>query len=980
MCLFYYATFGAGSSCIQSEREALFRVKADLQDSSGRLSPWAGSNGDCCKWPGVVCDNVTGHVTELHLGCPKCPENSTFKGKISPSLLELKQLSHLDLSGNNFQGIPIPGFISSMSSLKYLFLDGSGFGGVIPHQLGNLSNLQQLGLRASVYAPYALYADNLQWLSGLPSLEYLDLSHVNLSSASDWLNMINTLPSITELYLSSCQIRHNPPLAKVNLSLLSTLALDQNQFGPTSFPIWVSHMKSLTSLNLAQNNLRGTIPGELQNLTSLIYLKLSSNKFNGSLPHWLFSFHHLQYLNIYNNNLEGRVPNSIGNLTSLVTLDLSYNRGLRFEGGIPASFKSLCHLRALHLSGTRLNQSVSELLEILGECPSTSLQRMALSECQLFGQLSEEIRKFTRLSRLSLEANSISGPLPMSFGELKSLTYVTLDRNQINGTIPTSFGELSELQWVDISLNSMEGVISPEIHFAKLTKLSRFSASGNRMTLKVTPDWIPPEPLGILHLNSWYVGPAFPKWLQQLQYLGSLDLSNSGISETVPDWFWAKHSQFYYLNMSHNQIPGRVPSFILAHSADTLFDFSWNRLEGRLPVISSNLTALDLSSNLFTGNLIKFLCFNPTQVRETQFLNLQDNLLSGEIPDCLRSWKNLLVLRLASNNLKGKIPRSIGSLTSLLSLRLQNNSLASEIPSSLSNCTSLVSIDLADNSLEGKLPEWIGESLLRLQIISFRGNEFQGNIPEELCRLQLLQILDLSHNFLSGKLPECFSNFSAMASSSKIEAEGVIALFFGGMQSFVEYQFLVTKGQVKGYSTILNYVRSLDLSWNKLSGKFPQQMMKLRALQYLNLSHNRLSGEIPGDIAAMGSLESLDLSGNRFSGKIPPGMASLTFLNLLNLSHNNLSGRIPSSTQLHSFDSSSFIGNIALCGRPLNVSCSTRYIFIVPGSGEDGLVWLSVSVLAGFLVGFWGIVGSILGCTPWRELYFGFLDHMGLKL
>ncbi|CAI0429716.1 unnamed protein product [Linum tenue] len=983
MSLCYYPTFAAGSSCRESEREALSRVMADLQDPSGRLSPRAaGSNGDCCKWPGVVCDNVTGHVTELHLDCPQCSEDSTFKSKVSPSLLKLKHLSYLDMSGNNFQGTPIPGFIGSMSSLNSLFLDESGFGGFIPHQLGNLSNLQQLGLRAAAGDGVgdAPYADSLRWLSGLPSLEYLDLSYVNLSNASDWLNMINTLPSLTELYLSNCRISHNPPIARVNLSSLSTLDLFRNQFGPTSFPSWVSQLKSLTSLDLAGNNLQGAIPGELQNLTSLVHLTLSSNKFNGPLPDWLFSFRHLEYLDISANKLEGRVPNSIGNLTSLVTLDLSFNRGLRFEGGIPASFKSLCHLSVLYLSGTRLNQSVSELLEILGECPSTSLKRMSLSECQLFGQLSDEIRKFKRLSRLSLQINSISGPIPMSFGELKSLTYVTLARNQINGTIPTSFGELSELTWVDISLNSMGGVISPEIHFAKLTKLACFFASGNRMTLESRPDWIAPKMLEILHLNSWYLGPAFPKWLQGFQYLKSLDLSDSGISEPIPDWFWSTHSQFYYLNMSRNQIPGRVPKFISVSYFDSLFDFSWNRLEGPLPVISSNFTALDLSSNLFTGNLLKFLCFNPTQARDTQFLNLQDNFLSGEIPDCWRSWQNLRVLRLGSNNLKGKIPRSIGSLTSLVSLRLQNNSLANEIPSSVSNCTSLVSIDLADNRLEGMLPEWMGKTLSSLRIINFRGNKLHGNIPEELCRLQLLQILDLSHNSLSGELPECISNFSAMANSSKSDAEGVIYLFFGGAKSFVEYQFLVTQGQVKGYSTILNYVRSLDLSWNKLSGKFPKQMTKLMALQYLNMSHNLLSGEIPGDIAAMGSLESLDLSGNRISGKIPPGLASLTFLNHLNLSHNNLSGRIPSSTQLHSFDPSSFIANKGLCGPPLNVSCNTSYIFSVPDSGEDGLVWFSGSIYAGFVVGFWGIVGSIIFSRPWRELYFGFLEDMEFKL
>ncbi|XP_050246646.1 receptor-like protein 50 isoform X2 [Quercus robur] len=52
--------------CIQSEQQALLRFKQDLTDPLNRLASWAG-DGDCCQWVGVVCNNVTGHVQELHL-------------------------------------------------------------------------------------------------------------------------------------------------------------------------------------------------------------------------------------------------------------------------------------------------------------------------------------------------------------------------------------------------------------------------------------------------------------------------------------------------------------------------------------------------------------------------------------------------------------------------------------------------------------------------------------------------------------------------------------------------------------------------------------------------------------------------------------------------------------------------------------------------------------------------------------------------
>ncbi|CAN0863418.1 Receptor-like protein EIX1 [Linum grandiflorum] len=959
MCFCCYVGFVVG--CNRSEREALLQFKADLQDPSDRLSSWVNgrsSHGDCCKWPGVVCDNVTGYVTQLRLHCPGlCLQEFELRGKLNPSLLELKHLSYLDLSGNDFIGSPIPRFLGSMTSLKSLSLNGCRFQGVIPHQLGNLSNLVELDLQAT-RGYYLLYADSLQWLSGLPALEYLGLSGVDLSNASDWLNMINAVPSLSKLYLANCHINGDFPLVHVNLSSLAVLDLGHNRFGPTSFPRWVSHLKRLTSLDLQMNDLRGPVPDELRNLTSLRALRLSWNMFNGSIPNWLFSFRHLEVLDIRQNVLAGDVAIGIGNLTSLIFMDLSFNY-VTFEGGIPASFRSFCQLKSLLLSCIKLQQNVSELLQILEECSSNTLETLHLDHCQLFGKLTDQIGKFKRLKRLKLQDNSISGEIPTQITSLVALNYLNLSHNSLSGAIPGDLASMENLESLDLSENQLFGEI-PEVHFANLTKLFNFQAAGNQIILKAKPDWVPPKLLTILDLSSWYVGPGFPKWLQSIQYLKSLDLSNSGIAEPIPDWFWSSHP--------------------------VLFDLSWNNLEGPLPVISSKLTALDLSNNFISGNLFKFLCFNPAQTRDTQFLNLQGNLLSEEIPECWRSWTSLTVVRLGSNKLRGNIPKSIGTLSSLLSLRIQNNYLTGEIPLSLGNCSTLVSIDLADNELEGNIPTWIGERLSRLAIMNLRGNNFTGEIPHELCHLQLLQILDISHNFLSGNLPGCVTNFSAMANSSK-EDQGVIYLFFGGAKAFVEYQVLVAQGQVKAYSTILNYVRSLDLSWNNFSGEIPKQMTSLVALHYLNLSHNSLSGSIPENLDAMESLESLDISENQLSGAIPSGMASLTFLNHLNLSYNNLSGRIPSSTQLQSFDPSSFVGNKGLCGSPLNASCigtnlnvSCSRLNLVPGSGEGNgdydMQWFSVSIMFGFAFGFWGTVGSIEVCQRWREFCFGVLDKV----
>jgi len=61
-------------------------------------------------------------------------------------------------------------------------------------------------------------------------------------------------------------------------------------------------------LSLGNNNLNGSIPAELGDLTNLTQLQLPFNQLSGSLPAELCNLTDLTLLTINNNNLQGSYP------------------------------------------------------------------------------------------------------------------------------------------------------------------------------------------------------------------------------------------------------------------------------------------------------------------------------------------------------------------------------------------------------------------------------------------------------------------------------------------------------------------------------------------------------------------------------------------------------------------------------------------------------------------------------------------------
>ncbi|KAD5802683.1 hypothetical protein E3N88_14043 [Mikania micrantha] len=589
----------------------------------------------------------------------------------------------------------------------------------------------------------------------------------------------------------------------------------------------------------------------------------------------------------------------------------------------------------------------------------SGLEQIQLSNCGIKGLVFDNLLvKFKNLGVVNLSKNNLTGFLPETLVlNLDSIKVLDLSSNNIFGSIPVAISNYTNLLNLNLSYNLITGSIPKSL--GNLKSLQILDVSHNLLT-----GWIPDEldnlcgSLLELGLGSNNISGTIPGWFSSCSWLRVLDVSNNNLSGPLPDSMFTSMGSLEQLILSNNNISGPFPATISLCEKLKVVDFSSNMLSGTIPSGlchgASSLEELRVPDNLISGQIPEDI----SQCWKLKTIDLSLNYLEGTIPASMGNLENLEQFFAWYNGIEGNIPVEMGKLKNLKDLILNNNHLTGNIPVELLNCSNLEWISLTSNSISGEIPPEFG-LLSRLAVLQLANNSLSGSIPNELGNCSSLVWLDLNSNKLTGEIPPRIGRHVGAPSLIGILSGNTIVFVrnvgnsckgVGGLLEFagirperlLQVPTLRTcdfrrmySGPILSMFTQYQTLEYLDLSYNDLGGKIPDEFGEMIALQVLVLSHNQLSGEIPATLGRLKNMGVFDASHNRLQGHIPESFSNLTFLVQIDLSNNELTGQIPTRGQLSTLPESQYANNTGLCGVPLE-ECSPVDNPVADPGGDHG--------------------------------------------
>ena len=654
---------------------------------------------------------------------------------------------------------------------------------------------------------------------------------------------------------------------------------------------FLTGLSKLTTLNLSNGGLVGSLVSEIGQITTLQILDVSSNGITGEIPIEVGQLTSLQTLSLQSNKLNGTIPTELDQLTALKSLIVYGNK---LSGYIPTQLGSLPVLQSFLAYFNKLSGS---LPTELGR--HDSLKYLGFSGNQLTGTIPTEFGRLDDLEGLYLNSNKLVGTIPIQHCNWTDMITFDFSNNPgLNGTLPSALCDLDDI-FVIASMGvtcpvscgykcyqPIKQTFAPSTLSTAVPTLSPIDVSKDLSLLCSYLLTINPPVYTDINVCESKVINDFSEqiYFDSQGYITAINaqaksvLYGQNIALLITT-FLSQLSNLQILILSNNGLIGSISSEIGRITTLLYLDLSRNSIDGTIPTelgLLTSMQTLTFASNQITGSI-------PTEIGQLvslQFLELTDNQLDGVIPIEIKQVTTLNSLFLNNNHLNGDFPTELCQLTALQTLSLGVNELLGTLPTELGTLTMLTNLDLDNNYFTENIPTEIGQLTL-LQYLLLHNNQLTNIIPTELGQLTSLLYLNLFSNQLSGFLFTELGNLKNLQTSdfSNNKFTGSIPTYLGQLTSI---QTLVLAGNTLNGSIPtelgqLKQLQSIDLNSNDLTGSLPSEIGNLQSLSYIYFNDNQLDGVIPTQIGNLYGLKYFDFSNNHYiTGTLPLSLCNLT--------------------------------------------------------------------------------------------------------